>query len=582
MQAAASVGEGGHDHSQHSQGQGAIAPAHSKSGALYTCSMHPWVVLPEPGQCPICRMDLVPIDPSRFTGELAIDPAVTQRIGVRVSPVVEGPVVRRIRTVATIEADESLVRTVSLKAPGWIQTLHVSREGDVVRAGEPLLTLDSPQLQAAQGEYLAALGAAEGPMQRRLLDSARDKLLQLGMTAQQIEALAQRGAVEPATPFLSPFDGYVLAVLQREGAWVDPGRPVVTVADLSRVWAVTAVYEPDLPFVRVGDAVELTLAAQPGEAVEGVVEYVYPTVDPLTRQGRVRIALDNPQLRFRPGQYAVATIRARRDARGPLAPRSAIVRTGARAVAFVQLGEGRFEPRQVTLGAASEGDLVEVLEGLRAGEQVVTNGQFLLDSEARLRESIARMLEPAQAEAQPRQDHVEAPDSGAVATLDAAALQRLTQAVEAAAAISQTLAGDVVEGLAERAASLETALRKLAGAPALATVREQLTQAAQRTAELRSAATIERSRAVYAQLSASLATALERTGLPPALAQRVELVHCPMYNPDEGGAWWLQRAGDVKNPYMGAAMLRCHDRRQAIPAVAASSTIEPAHKDSQP
>lgn len=389
------LGDGAHDeHAQHDE------PA--AQADFYTCGMHPWVILPEPGLCPICHMDLVPLDPSKFTGEISIDPVVTQNIGVRIAPVVSGPVVRTVRTVGSVEYDETRVRDVNVKVAGWIEKLYVDYEGARVQAGEPLFDLYSPQLYASQAEYLSALEMRgknvsellpdSGIDVERLISDARVQLEYFDVTPGQIEALEQRGEPTKTMTVLSPFGGIVTAKRANEGMRVDPGMRIYQVADLSQVWVQASLYEYQLPFVRVGDTATMTLSYLPGQSLEGRVIYIYPYLNEQTRQASVRLEFDNPDLLLKPGMFAQIELRNTIATDQPLAPRAAIIDTGERSVAFVSLGKGRFEPRDVVMGIQTEGGMVEVLEGLQVGEMVVTSGQFLLDSEARMRESLARMI----------------------------------------------------------------------------------------------------------------------------------------------------------------------------------------------
>ena len=274
----------------------------------YTCGMHPWVVLPQPGLCPICHMDLTPIDPDKFTGEITIDPVVVQNIGVRIEPVTQGPVVRTVRTVGTIDYDETGLRDVSIKVSGWIEKLHVDSLGGTVDEGQPLFDLYSPQLYEAQEEYL--LEFKRGSQQRRhqgttaatpdLLDAARTRLEYYDITPQQIEALEQRGVAAKAMTIHSPHRGVVIAKHANEGMRVTEGMQVYRIADLSKIWVMVALYEYKLPFVQAGQRAVMTLPYIPGQEFEGTVNYIYSYLDETTQQINVRLAFENPDSFLKP------------------------------------------------------------------------------------------------------------------------------------------------------------------------------------------------------------------------------------------------------------------------------------------
>ena len=390
---------------------------------LYQSGMHPWIITTEPGNCPICGMKLEPIDASKLTGELAIDPTVVQNMGVRTEEVTTGPLARTIRTVGKVTVDETGVRTINTKIDGWIEEMFVDTEGERVEAGQPLFSVYSPQLYAAQEEYLAAwrrAGASSGSADsadgtkfaatgalrgEELLDAARQRLRYFDLSNKQIKELEERGEPQKAVTVASSFTGVVTQKHANEGMQIDPGMPVFTVADLGRVWVLATVYERQLPFLRHGAAATMTLDYLPEREFEGVVDFIYPTLEQGSREVRVRVVFENEDRLLKPGMFATVRIAGSPVAvvdggatsggtSGVLVPRSAVIDTGERRVAFVSLGRGRFEPRELELGVSVDDDRVQVLSGLEPGEAVVTSGQFLLDSESRLRESLAKMMSP--------------------------------------------------------------------------------------------------------------------------------------------------------------------------------------------
>ncbi|HQR16958.1 MAG TPA: efflux RND transporter periplasmic adaptor subunit [Gemmatimonadales bacterium] len=314
-----------------------------------------------------------------------------QRIGVTFATVEAGPLQREVRTVAQVTYDETRVSTVTLKVDGWVERLFVDATGQAVRRGDPLLELYSPMVVSAEREYLVAralvadVGRGTGAAQAGALDllaSARRRLLYWDVPEAELARLEQSGAVGKTVTFTAPASGVVVEKPVLAGQQVMAGEPLYKIADLSRVWLEGEVFERDLPDARLGLEVTAELPALPGARRRGRITYVYPTLNPETRTGRIRVELANPDLILKPGMYATIWFRA--PTRRVLSvPRAAVLVTGERNLVFVKDTSGMLSPRQVTLGAATA-DRIEILSGLAAGEQVVASGTFLVDAESNL------------------------------------------------------------------------------------------------------------------------------------------------------------------------------------------------------
>ena len=544
------------------------------AGDYYTCGMHPWVVLPKPGDCPICRMKLTPIDPNKFTGEIAIDPLVVQNIGVRIEPVTTGPLVRTVRTVGTIDYDETTVRDVNIKVNGWIEKLHIDYLGAKVKDGQPLFEIYSPELYSAQEEFLLAWKNRDkiGATSQDLLDAARTKLEYYDITAKQIEAITKTGKATKTMSILSPHTGVVTSKHANEGMKVDPGMRVYQIADLSKVWVMVTLYESDLPFVTEGQRAVMTLPYVPGQTFEGKVIYVYPYLEKRTRQVQVRLEFDNANRLLKPGMYANVELKGTLSEKVTLAPHSAVIDTGERQVTFVSLGEGKFEPRDVRLGVETDGGLVQVIDGLKPGEMVVVSGQFLLDSEAKIRDALAKMIKGTSAADQQAVAAVEG--FSELKSLPGEAAERLSETLDAYFAIGELLAGDTTNGIAPKARDLAKNLDELlkVDIPDDAHFWHKHEEAATvrgKSLELVNTTAIETARTQYADLSIALAKLTRAMGVPPTYGKQVQELRCPMYREGQGGGTWLQSAGDVRNPYFGASMLRCYDERKVVPVTGA-------------
>ncbi|MGD9691376.1 MAG: efflux RND transporter periplasmic adaptor subunit [Phycisphaerales bacterium] len=581
-----STADAGHDHT----GAGGESGA-SAATQYYTCGMHPWVILPKPGDCPICHMKLTPLDPAKFTGQVSIDPVVVQSIGVRIDPVTEGPLTRAIRTVGTVEYDETRVRDVNTKVAGWIEKLHVDYVGAPVEQGQPLFEVYSPALFQAQEEYLLALrtqrpgsGDRSGPT-LDLVESARTKLELLDITPQQIEALAKAGEPSRTMTVLSPFTGVVIAKHANEGMKIDPGMQVFRLADLSRVWVLVTLYESQLPYVSEGQRAVMSLPYIPGQTFEGKVVYIYPYLDTRTREVQVRLEFENPTGLLKPGMFATVELQSTLKREAVLVPRAAVMSTGERSVAFVSLGEGKFEPRQVRMGVETGGGQVEVLDGLKPGELVVTSGQFLLDSESRVREALAKMIRGDLASEQAAQ--VAVAGGSELTVLPRPLSDGLSDALRAYFTIGERLSSDSARDLAEPARALAAAFDRAIGVPIPGHEHfwHQHTEAAVargKALEIATAKDLPSARELFADLGVALDKLLRSTGVPPSFDTSVQSLHCPMFHEGQGGAIWLQPAGPVRNPFFGSTMLECFDRREALPSTGASPAETPGPLERQP
>lgn len=374
-------------------GAGSAMPAASASGAApgaidhYTCSMHPSVKQKGPGKCPICGMDLIPVTKEQQEqGVVMIDEARRQLIGVRTAPVTSGPMKSAFRAVGHVGYDESALADVNLKVRGWITRLYVNQTGQRVGRGQTLFDLYSPELYNAQQDFLLAIAGAAGSdggsRVEGLAKAARQRLRLLGMNDGQIDAIAKSGAAMESVAFAATASGFVIEKDVVEGASVEPGMRLYRIAALSKVWVEAEVYEADLANVRVGQLAVVTLDYLQGRSYDGKISYVYPYLDPKTRTGRVRIELANKDLELRPGMYANVALSADLGTRVQV-PAAAVVYTGPRRLVFVDLGQGRFEPKEVQVGVEADG-MYEVLAGLKAGDMVATSGVFLIAAEARI------------------------------------------------------------------------------------------------------------------------------------------------------------------------------------------------------
>jgi Cu(I)/Ag(I) efflux system membrane fusion protein len=313
--------------------------------------------------------------------DLVVEPTRRQELGIRTETVALRPLVLDVRAAGRVVPDEAALTEVSLRVGGWVAAVH-ALDGALVRAGEPLFSVSSPDLLAAERELqLAARPDAAGGSE--LLQAARERLRRWGLCDAQLDAIAAAKEAPATIDILAPADGCVLEKSVVQGAAFMAGQALYRIADLRRVWVLADLAQEDLSAVKVGQEATLSVAALPGERFTGTVDLLYPTLDAATRTARARIALDNAGLKLRPAMFATVTMDVALGDRLQV-PRSAVIYTGPRRVVFVDLGEGRLRPREVKVGIAGA-EAFEVLDGLAAGDSVVSSGTFLIAAESRIR-----------------------------------------------------------------------------------------------------------------------------------------------------------------------------------------------------
>jgi Cu(I)/Ag(I) efflux system membrane fusion protein len=583
---------------------------------LWTCPMHPQIKLPDAGDCPICGMDLVRLssDGDGDPRQLVMSPASRALARVETEPVRRRFVTRPVRMVGKIDYDERAVRSISAWVPGRIDRLFVDYTGIRVEAGDHLVRLYSPDLFTAQEELLGARARLAGTASeasaflaesnRRAYESARQKLILWGLTAEQVDAILARGTAEEHVTLTSPVSGVVIQKRLEEGAYVQTGTPVYEIADLSHLWVRLDAYEQDLPWLRYGQAVVLETEALPGELFEGRIVVIDPFIDERTRTAKVRVNIDNTDGRLKPGMFVRAVAAARvgsggvvlgselagkwispmhpevvKDGPGqcdvcgmdlvpaealglvtrddalerPLVvPASAVLVTGRRAVVYVEVPDAErptYEGREVTLGPRA-GDEYIVLAGLEEGERIVTHGAFRIDSSMQILARPSMMGMPG--------------ERGVLAAPEAHMFRAaLAPLYDGYLALHAALAGDDEPGA--RAALQELATAHAAVSGAALPARHRTIWSEERAAlgaaleSARRAGDIDALRAAFRGLSTAVLE-LERAFGHAGGGPRFE-AHCPMAFDGEGAAW-MQAGETLLNPYFGASMLRCGEERE--------------------
>ena len=367
--------------------------------------MHPAYKSDKPGTAPDCGMTLVPkyaedeAMAKMPAGTVSISPEKQVLAGVRTSVVERKSLVRDIRTTAQIVADETRIAHVHVKVAGYVDQVYVDFVGQLVKKGQPLFTLYSPDLVSTQEEYLIAKRGnatlANSPFQemsqgsQSLLQSARQRLKLWDISDEQIKELDETGKVSKDLTFYSPITGFVTDRKVFPQTSVTPDTELYTVSDLSTVWADADIYEYEVPFVHLGQHVSLTLSYYPGKTYTGNISYIYPTVDPQTRTVKVRVQIPNPGFVLKPQMFADAELHVDYGTK-ILVPQEAVLNSGLEQHVFVVHEGGVFEPRVVTIGPVIDGNAV-ILTGLKAGETIVVSGNFLVDSESGLKNAMSGM-----------------------------------------------------------------------------------------------------------------------------------------------------------------------------------------------
>lgn len=597
----------------------AAAASAPEEPTVWTCSMHPQVRLPEPGQCPICFMDLIPLHElgasEAGSRTLTLSPAAVKLAEITTVAVERRLVAHEVRMVGKVAYDETRTRYLTAWVPGRLDRLFVDYTGVKVRKGDHMVEIYSPELYSAQQELLLAIRSAER-LRTESLDSLRSvseetvraaasKLRLLGLTEEQVQAVVERGTADDHMVINAPMGGVVVHKDAREGMYVEEGSRIYTIADLSKVWVLLDAYETDLAWLRYGQDVEFEVEAYPGERFHGRIAFIDPVLDDRTRTVKIRVDVPNEHGRLKPDMFVRATVQAILSphgkvvdpslagkwmcpmhpevlADGPgacpecgmdlvpvrelgfvaeapqapplLIPASAPLITGKRAIVYVRVPDRErptFEGREIRLGPRA-GAWYVVHEGLSEGEEVVTNGNFKLDSELQIR-------------AQPSMMSPEADGAAPSVKAPAAFRAALGRLADAYLETQEALAADDEEGSRSAAERLPAALAEadmtLLDAEARSAWRTALAGLAAALDSLAEAPGLDLRRERLGPASRELIRALRTFGY--AREGELAVFHCPMAL-DGAGADWVQAGGATANPYLGSAMLRCGDFTEAL------------------
>lgn len=546
---------------------------------IWTCSMHPQIRRDEPGNCPICNMDLIAleteedgdIDPSA----IRMSPAAMRLASVSTVRVEHMIPEKSVRLNGKIQADQRLIFSQSSHIPGRIETLLVNFTGEFVNKGQPIALVYSPELTAAQEEMFEALQMKDSHPQ--LFRAAEQKLKNWKLSDDQVEGILKSGKVQTDFPILAEIAGHITDKRVNSGDYIQQGTVIYQITDLSHVWALFDVYETDIPWIKKGDMVEFVIPSVPGKRFQGPVVYLDPVINPKTRVSRARVEVDNDEFALMPEMFVSGTVTARLNRQGEIivVPATAVMWTGKRSIVYIKTDSDKgvyFTMREVTLGA-SLGEHYIVEQGLHTGEEIAVHGTFSIDAAAQLAGKPSMMRpeggpvmighdhgdgdlpaadrEPEHPEttshviSQDTKDVLEPVYSQYLNYKDALVADDLVQALTAAQSLQDTI--DKID-MAVFSGDSHQAWMKF---------KSDLAAALQHAPHFK---TLEESRTAFQQVSDTM-IALTRAFTP--LDQTIYVQHCPMAD-NGNGADWLSMDTEIKNPYFGQSMLTCGEVTMTI------------------
>lgn len=540
--------------------EGTEAKAHIEDAnqpAVWTCSMHPQIRKSEPGQCPICGMDLIPLQSLAANdnpNSVMLSKTAARLANIRTMAVGQGSAIKNIRLNGKVVPDERLVKTQSSHVSGRIEQLLVNTTGEQVSRGQKLAVIYSPELISAQQELLQ--GAAIKQSQPILYKAAREKLKALRVSENQINQIEESGEVQENMAIYADRGGIVLKKMVNVGDYLQKGEALFTMADLSDLWVVFDAYENDLPFLKRGDELRFSVASLPGKEFKGKITFINPTINAQTRVAEVRVETNNPGMELKPEMFATAEIEANIGGGNQMViPRSAVMWTGERSVVYVKdttASQPSYQLREVILGPAL-GDGYIIDSGLRPGEEVVVNGTFTVDAAAQLAGKPSMMNQESNNMPVEKED-MPANNEGTVSQSVKIQIQSLLQDYFA---IKDALVSSDQKGAAVAALQLKKSLAEV-DTKSMGPKKRQhwmkiLPALEASLKEINIQSNIDSQRMAFIGLSQSIVELSKAFG---PFDKPIYIIHCPMAN-EKKGADWLSASDKILNPYYGSMMLDC-------------------------
>lgn len=540
--------------------------AHSEAGdnQIWTCSMHPQIRQNEPGDCPICGMDLIPLETTGAGDDLGsyeMSENAMKLANVQTMVVGQGDASREIRLNGKVQVDERNSYSQSTHIPGRIEQLSINFTGESVNRGQTLATVYSPELVTAQEELLQAASIRES--QPELFEAAKQKLRNWKIGEAQIEQILSGGNALERFSIRADVNGIVTEKMVDLGDYVERGMPIYEISDLSKVWVLFDLYEGQLAGVKEGDEIEFTINSFPGETFEGTISFVDPLLNSQTRVATARVEVNNEEGRLKPGMFASGIVTntsfGRPDIQELVIPKSAVLWTGKRSIVYVKAkdvenGGANFQLREITLGP-SLGNSFIVEKGLEPGEEIVSNGAFTVDAAVQLSGRPSMM--------NPSLEEENSPNTLTV-TIQEEAEKELTKVTNAYLSLKEALVKDDSQLAKVNATALEEVIKNVQTSTldkdaktVWDSYRKELGIAAR---NISSGEDISKMRNAFIDLSETIIGLVKTFQISN---ETMYVLHCPMANNDRG-ADWLSQSSEVENPYYGASMLRCGEVSETI------------------
>lgn len=539
--------------------------------SVWTCSMHPQIRQNEPGDCPICGMDLIPLDEDEGGAEdlsLTMSKTAMKLADIRTAVVSKSDVIKNIRLTGKVQADERMIYTQSSHVPGRIEELKINFIGDVVSKGQTLALVYSPELVTAQEELLEAQKIKDE--QPQLFKAAKKKLHNWKISDSEINSILETGEINGIFPIKADVAGYVTAKKVNLGDYVNRGEGIYQITDLSRVWVMLDVYESDMNWINKGDKVNYTVSSIPSEKFTGTISYIDPVIDPKSRVAKARIEVSNKGLKLKPEMFVSAMIETKlsNKTNNLAIPKSAVMWTGKRSIVYVKKADENnmsFQMREVTLGPAL-GDSYLISEGLEEGEEIAVNGTFSIDAAAQLAGKPS-MMSPEADESAAAHDHGKMSGSDTKhkkLSVSNDAKQALEPLYSSYFAMKEALAIDKLEKAQQSGTKMKSSLTKIKMSLFTGESHERwmdfdasLKKSLEHVSHYKS---LDEIRKAFENVSKTM-IAMTRTFDP--LDNIVFVQHCPMAFNDKG-ADWLSKNKEIRNPYFGASMLKCGEITEEI------------------
>ncbi len=560
---------------------------------IWTCSMHPQIRMEKPGDCPLCGMELIPLDESGSSeeniasNEIVMTQEAIQLANIQTSMVGRASANKEIRLLGRVKPDERKLYSQVSHIPGRIERLYINFTGEKISRGQKMVRIYSPDLISAQKELFEAIRSRD--IYPQLYTATRNKLKLWKLSDRQIDAIEKRGSVQEQVDIYSDYSGYVMNRNVELGDHIMAGSNLFDIANLSSVWVMFEAYESDIPWIHIGDKVDFTIQALPGTDFNGKVTYVDPFVSPNTRVAKVRVEIGNKAKKLLPEMYATGILKARlmnvEDAL--VVPKSAVLWTGKRAVVYVKVPHEKtisFVYREVIMGE-DLGDFYIIKKGLEEGEIVATNGVFRIDASAQLMGQKS-MMNPEGGKVatgghagmdmgdgnDAETKNGKSKDMGGMVMIDRSKIdkkfkQQLGKVVAQYIQLKNALAGDNANKAQKEAQNVKKALAKVDMSLLLGDAHnvwmKSLKPVKKATATIQGSQEIGTQREAFLILGKQLSKVIETLGIETENNQPLYLEFCSMADSNKGG-FWLSYEKEIKNPFFGKAMLKCGEVKETF------------------